>query len=325
MSDVCLAATWVDVDQDGDLDLVLARYAASPRAALAQLTGEAAGAGGVAVFLNTGVAPPTPKGQPLAGLTTAFRRADGPPALLPAGAVVQIAAADLDGDHDVDLLALVDAAAPALSLNDRLLRFTLAPPPTETVSRWNGALALDMRNRGRSDLLLLRVGQSPLLLHPPAGDAKRWEPGATNAPPLRQAHAVDIDLDGWTDVVGLSNDGRPVLLHNDGAGRLVARPDAFGPATDLPADALAALAADLDGACRNGRRGPSPLARRGAAGGARRARLSGHGDQRDQPQGHVLPGALRLGRADVCVRDRLPRCRGARRARAGRPHPPAAA
>src|SRR5439155_16751863 len=64
LTDVCLASTWVDLDQDGDLDLVLARYAESPAAALARLSGEPGGAGGVAVFLNTGVAPPTPRGQP---------------------------------------------------------------------------------------------------------------------------------------------------------------------------------------------------------------------------------------------------------------------
>ena len=57
---------------------------------------------------------------------------------------------------------------------------------------------------------------------------------------------MDIDLDGWTDVVGLSQSRAPVLLHNDGAGRLVHRAGALAPglkATDL----LAIAVCDLDG------------------------------------------------------------------------------
>src|SRR5262249_43558645 len=54
LTDVCLAATWIDLDQDGDLDLVLAGYAPSPKAALDRLRiGAAPSAGGVAVFLNS--------------------------------------------------------------------------------------------------------------------------------------------------------------------------------------------------------------------------------------------------------------------------------
>ncbi len=254
VTDVCLSATWVDLDQDGDLDLVLARYAATPADALERLRGRAAAArGGVAVFLNAGVAPATPKDKPLAGLSTAFRRADDPPALLPAGAVVQVLCGDLDHDQDMDLLVLADGATAAPILNDRLLRFSTGPAVAPEASAWNGAVALDVRNQGRSDLLLLRNGQPPLLLHPPGAVAsgQGWTAGATNSPPLRQAHAVDVDLDGWTDVAGLSEDGRPVLLHNDGSGRLVAEPDAFGPAGSQPTDLLAVAVADLDRSCRN--------------------------------------------------------------------------
>src|SRR5262249_46294806 len=53
LTDVCLTGAWVDLEQDGDLDLLVARFAASPEQALAQLsTGKAtaaeAGGGGVA-------------------------------------------------------------------------------------------------------------------------------------------------------------------------------------------------------------------------------------------------------------------------------------
>ena len=67
-------------------------------------------------------------------------------------------------------------------------------------------------------------------------DPGRWfENGATDSPPLLQVQAIDLDFDGWTDVVGLSERRRPVLLHNDGQ-RLVHRKDAFGPEDGWPRD-----------------------------------------------------------------------------------------
>jgi hypothetical protein len=53
--------------------------------------------------------------------------------------------------------------------------------------------------------------------------------------------AVDIDMDTWTDAVGMTLDGKPILLHNNGFGKLV--PDAFGPV----GQALGIAVADLDG------------------------------------------------------------------------------
>src|SRR5439155_23709605 len=95
----------------------------------------------------------------------------------------------------------------------------------------------------RSDLFLIGLGQRPvLLLARPAGgerDVGRWfEAGATSSPPLLQAQAVDLDADGWTDVVGLSEQRRPVLLHNDGK-RLVHRAEALGADASWPGDLVA--------------------------------------------------------------------------------------
>ncbi|HMF10810.1 MAG TPA: CRTAC1 family protein, partial [Gemmataceae bacterium] len=71
---------------------------------------------------------------------------------------------------------------------------------------------------------------------------------ATNSPPLLQAQAIDIDLDGCTDVVGLSDQRRPVLLHNDGT-RLVLAPEAFGLDAAWPRDLVAVATADLNADC----------------------------------------------------------------------------
>ena len=45
--------------------------------------------------------------------------------------------------------------------------------------------------------------------------AKWFTPGTVKSPPLLHAQAIDLDLDGLADVVGLSKDRRAVLLHND--------------------------------------------------------------------------------------------------------------
>jgi hypothetical protein len=162
-----------------------------------------------------------------------------------------MAAADLDADRDVDLLVLADGRAPAAVLNDRLLRFHLDPIELSGPEAWNGALVFDANHDEQSDLLLLPAGRKPFLFSSktdaPARDlADRFVPGAVDAPPLLQAEAVDLDLDGWTDVVGLSQDGQPVFLQNDGAGRLVQRHGMLRPSGQ--SEPLVGLAvSDLDG------------------------------------------------------------------------------
>mgnify|MGYP000219584516 CR=1 FL=1 len=76
---------------------------------------------------------------------------------------------------------------------------------------------------------------------------KGFDRGSVDSPPLKQARVVDFDLDGWPDIVGLSTIGRPVLLHNDRAGKLVHVPEALGADIDWPADLIAVTTFDLDG------------------------------------------------------------------------------
>ncbi len=148
----------------------------------------------------------------------------------------------MDGDRDLDFLVLGERAAPEVVLNDRLLQFHRATLPDKKIAslRWNGALVLDADHDGRSDLLLLADGEKPILLlnrgkpgQPSPGD---WfVPGPTNAPPLRQAVAVDLNVDSWTDVVGLSREGIPSLLLNEG-GKLALAAEALGKDSDWPRD-----------------------------------------------------------------------------------------
>jgi tetratricopeptide (TPR) repeat protein len=253
LSAVCLGAAFIDLDQDGDLDLVVTRFAATVEVALAYLSDSAKSkemrppTGGLSIYLNVGQAPPLVQGEIGPLLTTAFQPLTEPAALLGQPArVVNLAAGDFDGDRDLDLLVLADGAAGEFIVNDRLLHFHREPLPAELLppGRWNGALVLDVNRDGRGDLFLVRDGGNPVLLLGQRAtgqkEAGKWfQPGAVKSPPLLQAQAVDLDLDCLTDVVGLTTERKPVLLHNDGT-RLVHAPDAFGPHTAWPKD-LAAL------------------------------------------------------------------------------------
>lgn len=244
---VCLGASAVDLDQDADLDLLLCQYAATPKEALERLQGKAPGSdSGIKVYLHVGEAPPGEPGKELAvPLECDFEPADKRPALQSKEPAIAVAASDLDGDRDLDFLVLPERSPPAVVINDRLLRFrrekldsALAP-----ASAWNGALVLDVDHDRRSDLLLVRSGKPPVLLEgratPGQKDVDRWFGGiALTAPALKQATAVDVDFDSWTDVLGIDEKGRVVLLHNEG-GHLV---DVQIPTSEALPEGLVALA-----------------------------------------------------------------------------------
>jgi hypothetical protein len=91
-----LTASWVDLDQDGDIDLILARYAADAPLAVKQLKGEKGDSGGqLVVYANVGVAPSTHPSQPAPPLSTAFKPITEPEALIVKGAVSGIVTTDV--------------------------------------------------------------------------------------------------------------------------------------------------------------------------------------------------------------------------------------
>jgi hypothetical protein len=132
-----------------------------------------------------------------------------------------------------------------------LLRYhrPVQPLPDLPAGHWNGALVLDVDHDGRSDLFLVGARQTPRLLreckHLGDDSGSLWFTVQTvEAPPLRQAIAVDLDLDGWTDVVGLSEAGLPVFLHNK-VGRLADESEALGGG--WPRDLIGLAIGDLNG------------------------------------------------------------------------------
>ncbi len=245
---VCLGAAFVDIDQDSDLDLFLTILGRTTDEALAHLRDPNKAAGdGVALFLSVGVSPPSKDGKPLP-LELKFKNASDK---LPAGIgpVMNLAISDVDADRDVDVLTLSDGRLAQAILNDRFLNFRRQPIPESMLPKgtWNGALVLDANRDEKADLLVVGPGQKPVFLVQNTSGGEKWfTPGATDSPPLLQAQSVDIDLDGWTDVVGLGANHKPVLLHNDGA-RLKHVPQALGSDGEWPADLVAILAVDENG------------------------------------------------------------------------------
>jgi tetratricopeptide (TPR) repeat protein len=251
---VFLTASALDLDQDSDLDMIFCQYAATAEEALQRFAGAKAGATGNALaYLHIGEAPPVKDGQIEPPLRLRYAHKDLPGLRSSAGGIVGVAASDMDGDRDLDLLLLRDGAPPAVVVNERLLKFQQSTLTDARLGNgdWNGALVLDVDHDGRSELLVLPADQSPRLLRnrhraEQVSPVEWFETVEVDAPPLRQAVAVDLDMDTWTDVVGISREGQLVVLHNTG-GQLVWEKEAYGRSPQWSQDLIGVAVCDMNG------------------------------------------------------------------------------
>jgi hypothetical protein len=117
-------------------------------------------------------------------------------------------------------------------------------------------VAIDANADDQSDVILLPAGEPPRRVvsqkdAPDEDVVKRFAGGAVPGPALLHAHRCDLDLDGRADLVGLSADRKPVLLHGQGdpTGRFTLAPEPFGPHPAKLTGLQAVAVADVDGNC----------------------------------------------------------------------------
>lgn len=252
LTEVYLGGAWIDLDQDGDLDLILCRYAAQPAEALAALAGHSPHGGGLAVWVNIGVAEPVPAGAFYGGLSVKFRRAtDMESAWNVPYRPITAFVSDVDGDLDLDVVVSVQQGPLQLLENQRLLRVKRHELRTPATSDGGSCLLpLDADQDERTDVLqVCTAGSSRLLWNrslPGNELAQAYEAGQT-LPRIRQARVADVDLDGWPDVVALSDEGRVFVLRNQRQQNLSEEAD-LGLARESPSGPVQALLTmDLNG------------------------------------------------------------------------------
>jgi len=251
---ISLTARWFDIDQDGDLDLYVVNHCLVSD--LEQAFVDARDGTGLAnaVFRNDGK--PSPVGMrpednwaPLAvatadlpakkGLSIAFST-DWPALdVLTAGTGRHstFAALDIDDDRDEDLVVTADDQPAMVLLNDRGGRFHAA-----SLDGWeiegvvSGLLVTDFDKDGRSDLVATCSG----------GRVFAWQNRSSrlgpetkiigqsfpiNARGWRSATTADLDLDTWSDLIGLPGPGSPATLEwsRNAGPRFESHGLAFGP------------------------------------------------------------------------------------------------
>ncbi|MDR3633477.1 MAG: CRTAC1 family protein [Isosphaeraceae bacterium] len=252
---VSLTARWLDIDQDGDLDLCVVNYTSTEHVDEAFTKATPPGVPN-AVYRNDGK--PSPQaGVPQDGWAPPASESDGKSAkaglsiaLNPwpdAGALlggdtphVAVATLDVDDDRDLDLVLAADGEPLHVVLNDRMGRFHGAKAPLEAIkpdALVSGLLVVDLDTDGLADLVVPdSVGPVTAWRNRSrrtgSGDAKlAFESWPCNARQWRAGLLADLDLDGALDALGLpapSKTQTPIWARNDGR-RLDARELALGP------------------------------------------------------------------------------------------------
>jgi len=143
--------------------------------------------------------------------------------------VIAVAEADLDGDSDMDLLAVTDLTPPHLWLNDGgVLVESQTAIPYRTDSQLTVAIG-DVNGDGAPDAYAGEQ-QGPNALY--LGDAGQWTDGSAGLPEAAQnariTHLADLDGDGSLDILS-SGDGPgwAVVGTNDGTGVFTEVPNAM--------------------------------------------------------------------------------------------------
>lgn len=266
-----LSARWLDLDQDGDLDLYVVNYTGIANTEAAFTGPEPPPGRANAAYRNDGKPAPI-AGRPednwaplavatkdlgaTAGLSIAFSPWPDAEALSGGDAAhAAMAALDLDDDRDLDLVLWADGQKPRAVLNDRLGRFHAVEmddiPTPDPVS---GALVVDLDKDGRADVVA--VGPTGRVTparntteRTSANRSVTWESWPTDAKDWRTSAAADLDLDTWSDLIGLpaSSDAPSVEWARNEGKRLATNPLALPPGGEESAPLVGFALADLVG------------------------------------------------------------------------------
>ncbi|WP_435019235.1 FG-GAP-like repeat-containing protein [Tundrisphaera sp. TA3] len=222
-STVSVGARWLDLDQDGDLDLYVINHARMTNGEGVPPTTPLEGVPNVA-YRNDGQAAPvegrpqdnyaplaaaTPDLPATQGLSIAFSTAWPGASVLGGGdhPYTAIAALDIDEDRDIDLVLASDFQPLRVLYNDRIGTFHEGPLPGVKVDgRINGLLSADLDKDGRVDLFVTAAGRTTGWRNPPPGAPgsapPEWTPLPIGAQGWFMAQAIDLDFDQWPDLVG---------------------------------------------------------------------------------------------------------------------------
>lgn len=209
----CMDAAAVDLDEDGDIDLVLAIEFGPNQ-----------------VLLNSGAG----SFELLTSVPASSRDSE------------DVLVADFDSDGDLDFVFVSeDDRINELWLNDGALGFEIAPElPVRGVS--NGAIAVDLNGDGAVDIVLANNGDNAVAMGGVAGfvDETSARFPAGSAATSQDVEAGDVDGDGDWDLIW-ANEGQNQLWLNDGEGFFRDATERLLPALDD--ETREADFADLDG------------------------------------------------------------------------------
>ena len=223
---ISLMARWLDLDQDGDLDLYVVNYCSAEHADKAFVNSGALPRGLANwIYRNDGLpaeipGSPAPAWAPLAVASEVNAKGGLSIVLTPWTEVeavtggdsphTGIASLDIDNDRDLDLVLSADGAATIAILNDRLGEFHVgAIKGVSSTEPNSGLLVTDLDADGRIDLVApsaqgrVLAWRNTTVRTTSKETELTFEPWPINATRWRAAQAVDLDLDGRPDLLGL--------------------------------------------------------------------------------------------------------------------------
>ncbi len=255
-------ARWMDLDQDGDLDLYVVNYTPADAAESAFTDKPPSGLPNSA-YRNDGKAPAPPEytgpsdvlapiGVAKLGATleeglsvkfTPWNADESKPLLGETAPHTGLAVLDLENDRDLDLVVTTEGGPPTAILNDRLGRFHgAALAGLDGLDRASGLLTMDLDKDGLADLVspssagkvaarrnvTTRKNDGEVVL--------AFEPFPIDAAGWRSAGVADVDLDGTLDLLALP--GRkappaPIFARGELA-RFASSPLGLGPVGASP-------------------------------------------------------------------------------------------